>query len=89
MDYEWDPAKEWTNRKKHGVAFADAVIALEDELALTMGDSNGHQETRFVSVGMDGHARLLVTVFSHRGDWIRIISCRRATPHERRHYEAG
>jgi len=89
MDYEWDPPKEWANRKKHGVAFADAVIALEDEHALTMRDSNGHQETRFVSAGTDGHGGLLVTVFSHRGDRIRIISCRRATPRERRHYETG
>lgn len=89
MDYEWDPPKEWANRKKHGVAFADAVIALEDELALTMRDSNGHQEPRFVSVGTDGHGQLLVAVFSHRGDRIRIMCCRRATPGERRHYETG
>lgn len=35
MAYEWDPAKEETNYAKHGVHFADAVGALEDERALT------------------------------------------------------
>jgi len=87
IDYEWDPAKEWANRKKHGVAFADAVIALEDELALTKRDANGREETRFLSLARDAQDRLLVPVFTFRGDRIRIISTRRATPRQRRHYE--
>ena len=87
MDYEWDAAKERANQKKHGIAFTDAVIALEDELALTMQDANGHQEMRFVSLGKDGNGRLLVTVFTHRDERIRIISSRRATPRECRQYE--
>ena len=87
MDYEWNLARESANRRKHGVAFADAVIALEDEWALTKLDANGYEEVRFVSLGMDGYGRLLVTVFTHRGDRIRIISSRRATPVERHQYE--
>ena len=87
MDYEWNSAREQANRRKHGVAFADAVIALEDELALTRLDANGREEVRFVSLGMDGQGRLLVTVFTQRGNRIRIISARRATPRERRQYE--
>lgn len=43
MDYEWDPRKASENLRKHGVDFADAVIALEDENALTIEDP-GHQE---------------------------------------------
>ncbi|NNE58577.1 MAG: BrnT family toxin, partial [Hellea sp.] len=42
---------------------------------------------RFVSVGMDAYQRLLVTVFTHRKDQIRIISSRKATRLERRRYE--
>jgi uncharacterized DUF497 family protein len=53
MDYEWNSAKERANRRKHGVVFADAVIALEDELALTRLDANGREEVRFVSLGVD------------------------------------
>jgi uncharacterized DUF497 family protein len=29
MDYEWDAAKELANVKRHGVEFAEAVLALE------------------------------------------------------------
>ncbi len=36
VDVEWDPVKARSNLRKHGVAFADAVSALEDERALTM-----------------------------------------------------
>ena len=50
MDYEWDPAKAKANLLEHGVDFADAVIALEDELALVRDDPDAEGEERFVSV---------------------------------------
>ena len=43
MDYEWDARKTSANLRKHGVDFADAVIALEDENALTIEDPD-HDE---------------------------------------------
>lgn len=43
MDYEWDPGKAADNLRKHNVDFADAVIALEDENALTIEDTD-HEE---------------------------------------------
>jgi hypothetical protein len=46
MEYEWDPQKAIENLKKHGVDFADAVISLEDENALTIEDKD-HNEIRF------------------------------------------
>ena len=51
MDYNWDPRKAAENLRKHGVDFADAVIALEDENALTIEDSD-HDEQRFKTLGM-------------------------------------
>jgi uncharacterized DUF497 family protein len=36
--FEWDPSKAKTNLRKHGVSFAEAVSALEDDLALTRED---------------------------------------------------
>ena len=38
MGIEWDPVKARSNLRKHGIDFADAVSALEDENALTMED---------------------------------------------------
>jgi uncharacterized DUF497 family protein len=87
MEYEWDPAKAAANLRKHKVDFADAVLALEDPLARTVHDPDGSGEERYVSLGSDPTGRLLVTVFARRKKRIRIISSRRASPAERRHYE--
>jgi len=43
MEFEWDPWKAAENLRRHGVDLADAVIALEDENALTIEDPN-HDE---------------------------------------------
>ncbi len=88
MALEWDPNKERANRSKHGVLFADAVSALEDENAMTTRDV-GIGEERWVTVGMDSLARVIVVVYTWRGQRLRLISARRATPNELRQYEAG
>lgn len=53
MDIEWEPEKAASDLFKHGVDFADAVTALEDEQALTRSDPDAQDEERFVSLGMD------------------------------------
>ena len=87
MELEWDPAKAASNTEKHGIDFADAAIALEDPLALTLRDPASEGEERFISLGMDAFGRLLVVVFTTRGERIRLISARSATNRERRQYE--
>jgi uncharacterized DUF497 family protein len=88
MAVEWDPGKARTNFRKHGVRFADAVIALEDTTARSMRDDQ-EEEERWVTIGMDSLARILVIVYTWRGERIRLISARLATPKERQHYEEG
>jgi uncharacterized DUF497 family protein len=88
MALEWDPNKERVNRVKHGIQFADAVSALEDENALTMRDERTGEE-RWVTIGIDSLARVVVVVYVWRGERIRVISARRATPNELEQYEAG
>lgn len=87
MSFEWDRQKAETNRRKHGVDFADAVSVLEDPSALTL-DDEGKDEERFVTIGMDSLGRVLVVVYTWRGERVRIISARRAIRSERREYEA-
>ncbi len=87
MRHEWDRAKARANLRKHGIRFAYAVTALEDDLALTVRDPDSTDEERWITLGRDGLGRLLVVVFTWRTDIIRIISARRATPRERRQYE--
>ena len=87
VDIEWDPKKASGNLEKHGVDFADAAVALEDQMALTIEDPESDDEQRFVSLCLDPFARVLVVVYTWRGDAVRIISARKATPSERLRYE--
>ena len=86
-EYEWDDQKAEANRVKHGIDFADATTALEDEAAVTIADEFADEE-RFITIGMDALGRLLVVVYMWCGaETIRLISARKATPHERKQYE--
>lgn len=89
MRFSWTSGKAARNRFKHGVDFADAVIALEDENALTIEDY-GHSEQRFKSLGLGPGLNVLLVVYAYVGeDGIRIISARRADQSEIRQYFRG
>lgn len=85
-EWTWDPEKARSNRHKHGVSFPEAVVALEDPLALTVRDRARHEE-QLVTLGQDSEGRLIVVAWVPRGRGGRIISARRATLRERRSYE--
>ena len=87
-DAEWDGRKAAANLKKHGVDFADAVTVLYDERAITIRDNESGEE-RYVTIGMDGFARIVVVVYTWRGDRARLIPARQAKPQERQQYEAN
>ena len=80
------PNKDRLNQRKHGVAFADTFAVFEDPNALTMEDYE-HGENRQVTMGMDCFGRILVVVYTWRDENIRIISERKATRSEGKHYE--
>ena len=86
MALEWDLRKATSNLQKHGIRFADAAFVLHDHLAITVLDEDEHEE-RWVTIGMDALGRLMVVVYTWRGERIRLISARRATSRERRQYE--
>jgi uncharacterized DUF497 family protein len=89
MSVLWDPKKAETNYRKHKIRFCDAETVLSDPMALTIEDQDVDQEQRFVSVGSDAMGRILVVVYTIRGDTIRLVSARRATSKERASYEKG
>ena len=89
VDVNWDPEKARSNLDKHGIRFSDAEIILSDPNALTREDEYAEGEQRFVTVGMDAVGRILVVVYAHRGENIRLISARAATKGERKSYEEG
>jgi uncharacterized DUF497 family protein len=78
---EWDSNKERANIIKHGVSFSNAIIVLQDDMAITIEDIHP-DERRFVTIGMDDTGKILVVVYTFRGESIRIISARKATAKE-------
>jgi hypothetical protein len=88
MSFEWDPDKAHRNLEKHGKSFADAVEVLSDPYAITIEDQTS-EEQRHITLGLDVIGRILVVVYTWRGDSIRIISARKTTARERAQYEEG
>ena len=89
MECEWDPRKAKENLRRHGVYFADAVIALEDENALTIEDPD-HNELRFKTLGMGPSLNVLFVVHCEQSaNSIRIISARKAVKKETKDYFQG
>ena len=83
---EWDKLKAKKNQSKHGISFADTFAVFEDPNSLTLEDSRGGEQ-RYVTIGMDAFGRILVVVYTWRGDNIRIISARKAVRYEVKQYE--
>jgi uncharacterized protein len=88
MAYQWDRDKAASNLNKHGIDFADAVSVFSDDLATTVNDER-FEEERFITIGIDAFGRVLVVVYTWRGNEIRLISARKATRSERNQYEEG
>jgi len=89
LRFEWDPRKDRANRKKHGIAFAEAKTVFLDEFARIIDDpEHSEGEERFLMLGMSIGLRVLVVCHCLRGpgQTIRIISARRADASERKEY---
>ena len=93
LSFEWDKSKAQANLKKHKIGFDEARTIFNDPLLVTyLDDEHSKDENRFISIGMSSKSRLLLVVHTERQEKpdtviIRIISCRKATPLERRAYE--
>ncbi len=86
--FEWDDDKARANLKKHGVSFDEGATVFSDPLIATLPDkAHSDQENRFIAIGMSANGRLLVVIFTERGDKTRLISCRKATKAETEAYE--
>ena len=89
MQFEWDRAKAAENESKHHVSFDEAVTVFYDPLAATFDDpDHSVTERRLITVGYSFQERLLVVSHVERGESIRLISARLATPQERKRHEA-
>lgn len=87
ITFEWDNKKAISNRRKHGVGFADAAVAFRDPFAVEWIDERQGfcGEERSCFLGICGR-EVLYVAYTERGDNIRIISARRATKNEQDYY---
>jgi hypothetical protein len=86
-DFEFDPAKRDSTRRKHGLDFVGAQALWQDERRLEV-PARTRDEPRFLVIGViDGKHWSVVVTF--RGDRIRLISARRAREEEVEWYEGS
>ena len=80
MEFEWDPAKDRSNRRKHGVSFAEAQRLVESGVDYLEIFDAAHSEFE------DG---IVVVVYTEREEGrLRIIGARLATRREQDLYDS-
>ena len=82
--YEWDEAKRRSNLDKHEIDF-EAISGFDWDNAVT-DPSPRDNELRYISIGRIGN-QLYTVIYTERGNRRRIISLRKPSRRERRHYE--
>jgi uncharacterized DUF497 family protein len=85
MEFEWDEAKRAASLAKHGLDFAD-VEHFDWAAAIILDDRRmDYGEDRFQAFAILDSVLHQVT-FTRRGQALRIVSFRRASRKERKHY---
>lgn len=85
--FEWDEDKNRANRRKHGISFEEAATIFDGPV-LSLEDDSDPTEVRERSFGLIGGLVVACVVHTDRDDTIRIISARKATPNERKLFNA-
>ena len=93
LQWTWDEEKNRINKVDHRISFETAKLVFDDPLALTRHDPHPDGD-RWQTVGLIGTVAIFVVHTWPDSDDDseevgRIISARKATPHERRAYEEG
>ncbi|MEI8093295.1 MAG: BrnT family toxin [Spirochaetales bacterium] len=94
LDFDWDIDKDLANRKKHGLAFAEAAEVFSDVDLMTKFDwDHSDGEERFISLGQLPSGITLVVCHTIRNragvEVTRIISARKADKGEQAAYYEG
>lgn len=86
LKFEWDSDKALTNGQKHGIDFELAArVFLDPNRLETYDERYDYDEDRWQIIGMV-YPAILVVIYTERGEFIRLISARKANEQERRAY---
>lgn len=89
LQFEWDPAKNTINLRKHKVSFEEAATVFLDENALLIEDpDHSLDEDRFILMGLSSSLRILLVCHCYKPKvgLIRLISARKADRQECQDY---
>ncbi|MCL2647439.1 MAG: BrnT family toxin [Phycisphaerales bacterium] len=87
QEFQWDPAKDDLNRRKHRVTFEEATTVFNDPQADIAPDLfHSADEERYRVIGYSQRNRLLTVIFTERHETIKIISARKVTGPEQAAY---
>ena len=92
MRFEWDEEKNRRNKLKHGISFQAAAVVFDDPFRKTEDDIVVNGEQRLRTIGMLKSLTIALVIHLTEDEdgeeIIRIISARKAAPHEQRGYSA-
>ena len=86
MEFEFDPRKSASNKRKHGIDFIESQALWNDPDLIEIPARTG-DEPRFLVVGRIGEKHWS-GIIAHRGEQIRIISVRRSRKEKIEIYES-
>ncbi|BAZ79698.1 MAG: BrnT family toxin [Sphaerospermopsis kisseleviana] len=92
-NFDWNPAKEKQNIRKHQLNFRLASTVFRDQYQLSLYDEeHSDYEDRWITIGLDetGILRVVIHTFEQTDEdscLIRIISARKATFNEQQYYQ--
>jgi uncharacterized DUF497 family protein len=85
MACEWDEAKRLSNIEDHDIDFVDAQEIFDSDILIVEDDRFDYGERRFIAFALM-NGTVIAVAYTERGDNIRIISARKATPREEKRY---
>lgn len=87
--FEWGESKDKINQKRHGISLEAGIPVFEDNNRIEIYDEdNSSEEERYITIGHNQISDILYVVYTMRGyAKTRLISVRRAEPHEERLYQ--
>ena len=87
-EFEWDAGNTEKNWLRHQVSQAECEqVFFNRPFVVTEDALHSHNEVRFYAWGQTDAGRLLLAVYTLRGEKVRVISARDMTRRERREYE--
>ncbi|WP_082539934.1 MULTISPECIES: BrnT family toxin [unclassified Caulobacter] len=87
MGIEFDDEKRQQTLEHRGLDFADAASLFEGPTFTSLDDREDYGEERFQTIGLLGE-RLVMVVWTPRGEARRIISMRKCNDREQRKFES-